>query len=156
MRPAKADTITPNLATIVGGVLGDMAFLVEDDHQEKPVRAQAWLECSVTFSGPAVGTLRCWCTHGFATQLAANLLGSEADDEEVCGGAIDALREFMNVVCGQLVTAWYGTGQVFNLSIPAVKECGHQPRFDSGRGDTVCRLSVSGQPFYCMFRPCGG
>ena len=45
-------------------------------------------------------------------------------------GVYDALREFMNVVCGQFITACHGTDRVFNLSIPTAVECAESPQFN--------------------------
>ena len=139
----------PDLATIVSDVLGDLAFLVGDQERSLPPPGAVWMECRIAYSGPCSGTLRCWCTRDFAVQLAANLLGVEPDDPAVQGGLEDALGEFMNVVCGQLVTAWHGEDAVFNLSIPTAVVCREPPRFDPDPAEGVCALSVGGAPFYC-------
>ncbi len=140
-----------DLATIVADVLGDMAFLVSDDEPAEVPPGSVWLECTITYRGPMSGTLRCWCTRDFAHQLAANLLGLDPDDDEAVAGTTDALCEFMNVTCGQLVTALHGTEPVFDLSIPTVTECSEAPRFDENDHDVACELSVSGEPFYCVY-----
>jgi hypothetical protein len=155
MEPSKtsAAKASPDLATIVGDVLGDLAFLVSDDERPALPLGVVWLECRISYSGPVSGTLRCWCTQGFASQLAANLLGTRPDDDAVHDGVGDALGEFMNVVCGQLVTAWHGLHAVFGLSIPMVSECRETPCFDLEQRDGACALSISGEPFYCRYEP---
>jgi len=145
-------TATPDLAEIVGDVLGDLAFLVGDDEHPEPPPDAVWMECGVSYRGPFGGTLRCWCTRDFAVQLAANLLGLGVDDDNVVDGIGDALGEFMNVVCGQFVTAAHGTDPVFNLSIPTAAECAETPRFEFDDYDLSCALAVSGEPFYCAYR----
>lgn len=151
MEPSKtsAAKAPPDLATIVGDVLGDLAFLVSDDERPALPAGAVWLECRISYSGPFSGTLRCWCTQSFASQLAANLLGTRPDSDAVREGVGDALGEFMNIVCGQLVTAWHGTDPVFDLSIPTVNECRETPRLDLEQRDGACALSISGEPFYC-------
>jgi hypothetical protein len=154
MKPSEPGPIAtmPDLATIVSDVLGDLAFLIgEDQPAELPAEAQ-WLECGVSYSGPVGGRLRACCRPALAQQLAASLLGVEPDDDdmlrEVAG---DALGEFMNVVCGQFLTACYGTGPVFNLSIPTVRESTQMPAMDfTGRG-AACRLLVGGEPLCCLW-----
>jgi hypothetical protein len=108
-RPSLESASRPALPELVTEVLGNLAFMVTDDHDARPPSEIAWLACEVNYYGPHAGALRCWCTRPFATALAANLLGIEADQEDARAAAEDALREFMNVLCGQLVTAWYGT-----------------------------------------------
>lgn len=154
-RPSRT-TAGPELAEIVGNVLGDLAFLVGDDERPQPPVAAEWMECEISYSGPLGGTLRCWCTRDFAVQLAANLLGVSAADESVAKGVGDALGEFLNVVCGQFITARHGTDPVFNLSIPRAIECGAAPSFEFDRYELFCELAVSGAPFYCAYRQEGG
>ena len=155
MEPSKNDptTATPDLTTIVGDVLADLAFLVSDDEQPEPVPGAVWMECRISYSGPPGGTLRCWCTWDFAVQLAANLLGLGPDNEAVLSGVDDAICEFMNVVCGQFITACHGTDRVFNLSIPTAVECAETPQFNFDDDEVACGLSVSGEPFYCAYTP---
>ncbi len=155
MESSKTDPTmtTPELTTIIGDVLGDLAFLISDDERPQPVPGAVWMECRISYSGPVSGTLRCWCTRDFAVQLAANLLGLSPDDEEVLSGVGDALREFMNIVCGQFVTACHGMDSVFNLSLPTAAECAETPQFDFDDNDVTCELSVSGEPFYCTYKP---
>lgn len=137
------------LSEIVTMVLGNMAFLVEDDCAARPDPKAVWLECAVSYSGPVSGSVTCCCTTRFAQQLTANLLGQAEDDPSAAAWSEDALREFMNVVCGQLVTAWHGSEAVFNLSIPTVTQRkAALPAVASSPG--VCQLSVQGQPLICL------
>ena len=141
-----------DLTGVVSAVLGDLAFMVSDDEPAELPLGAVWLQCEISYGGPAGGTLCCWCTRDFAIQLAANLLGTEPDEGDAQVGAEDAVREFMNVLCGQVVTAWYGTEEIFNLSIPTVRECIDIPTPPAGDPGTCCRLSISGEPFHCTWQ----
>jgi CheY-specific phosphatase CheX len=149
-RPSLESASRPALPELVTEVLGNLAFMVTDDHDARPPSEIAWLACEVNYYGPHAGALRCWCTRPFATALAANLLGIEADEEDARAAAEDALREFMNVLCGQLVTAWYGTTATYNLTIPIVQECLELPAFVQKRHADIHRLSVNQEPFFCL------
>lgn len=138
-----------DLATLVTDVLGDLAFMVTDDQPPEMPPGTVWMQAEVRYYGQAAGTLRCWCTRSFATQLAANLLGIEPGEGQALAAAEDALREYMNVLCGQLVTAWHGTASVFNLSIPSVCECEQAPQASDPSADASCRLSIDGEPLFC-------
>lgn len=139
----------PALSAVVNEVLGNMAFLIAD---EEPLEAAApvdWLQFEINYYGPAAGTLRCWCTLNLAQQLAANLLGTEPQAGEARAAAEDACREFINVLCGQLVTAWYGRQAVFSLTIPKVcRGAGAQP--PENLGPECCRVHITGEPLYCQ------
>jgi CheY-specific phosphatase CheX len=151
MEPTKQPptTDTPDLTTVVTDVLGDLAFMVTDDQQPEPVSHSGWLEAGVDYYGPASGTLRCWCTRAFARQLAATLLGIEPEEGEALAAAEDAVREFMNVLCGQVVTTWHGTESVFNLSIPSVCERLEPPPIEDTAPGARCHVSIGGEPLLC-------
>ena len=150
MAPTNVKTATnEDLAMLVGEVLGNLAFMVSDDEPAELLPGAVWLQCEVGYQGPVGGTLRCWCTRDFAIQLAANLLGIEPDEGDAQASAEDACREFMNVLCGHLVTAWHGNEAIFNLSIPIVKECLETPQPPGNESITCCQISISGEPFYC-------
>ncbi|RMF85828.1 MAG: hypothetical protein D6744_00745 [Planctomycetota bacterium] len=128
---------------MVCDVLGEMAFMVSDDEPADPPADASWLEAEIRYLGPVEAILRCRCTGAFARELTANLLCLDA---ESCSEdeANDGLREFMNVLCGQLVTAWHGREAVFNLSIPDVHAAAAPEDGDS----PTCRLCVSGTPLF--------
>jgi len=141
----------PKLANVVSEILGDLAFLVTDDAPADLPAGTVWFQAEVRYLGPVVGTLRCWCTRGLGTRLAANLLGIEPETGEAQVSAEDAVREFMNVLCGQLVTRWHGTDSVFTLSIPIVHECIEPPHGDQLQADACCQLSIEGEPLFCTY-----
>ncbi len=145
-------TDAPELVSIVLDVLGDLAFMVTDDGEAGFSRGTVLLETEVTYYGQASGSLQCWCTREFAAKLAANLLGIEPEEGEAQVAGEDAVREFMNVLCGQLVTIWHGTEAVFNLSIPTIQECCEVPGDAGVDPKHQCRLSIEGEPLVCLYR----
>lgn len=138
-----------DISRVLSEVLGDLAFMVAENDDVELMPGTVWLEGEITYEGPARGTLRMWCTRDFATRLAANLLGMEPDDGSAQIGGEDAVREFMNVLCGQVITAWYGHEAVFDLSIPTVSECVQIPESATGDGCQHCEVSIEGEPLLC-------
>ncbi|MCH8804704.1 MAG: chemotaxis protein CheX [Planctomycetes bacterium] len=154
MEPTKTTTRTDGreLAAVVSKILGDLAFMVGDGESHGKIPADAiWLQGEISYRGPLAGTLRCFCTRDFAVQLTANLLGLDPDEEDARDGADDAMREFMNVLCGHLITVWHGTEAVFNITLPKVVECREPPNPESWASTCHCRLWVAGEPFFCSF-----
>jgi hypothetical protein len=142
----------PELTQVVLEVLGDLAFMISDDEPAPAPAGTEWMRGEVGYHGAANGTLQCWCTRRLAIQLAANLLGIEAEEDPAHTAAEDALREFMNVLCGQLVTSWFGRAAVFNLSIPTVHAGEPTPADVAAAAQDSCRLSVDGEPLVCLSR----
>lgn len=145
-----ATTRTPELTNVVLEVLGDLAFMVTDDRPAESPAGADWMQGEISYHGDARGTVRCWCTRGLAVRLAANLLGIEAEEGQAHLAAEDALREFMNVLCGQLVTAWHGRAGVFNLSIPRVSVGDGPPAQLGGAARDTCQVSVEGERLVCI------
>ncbi len=143
----------PDLVHVVLQILGDLAFMLTDDQPAQESQAPAWLAGEISYHGAHSGTLYCWCTREFATRLAANLLGIEADQGAAQDEAADAVREFLNVLCGQLVTEWHGRQTVLDLSIPTVGSCPAPPDLAGSEPRYACRLSVEGQPLLCTYVP---
>jgi hypothetical protein len=135
---------TPTLTTVLSDVLADLAFMFCDGGEYSEQPGESWLETSISYSGRVSGELHLTCTRAFAEQLAQNLLGIESGEEISQQVSTDAVQEFMNVICGQFVTAAHGTEDVFNLSIPIVSELDGQP-FVEDSGDDSAQLSVDGQ-----------
>lgn len=87
------------------------------------------------------GTLRFRCSSDFSILLAANLLGIDPQDEDAEAKAKDAVKEFMNIICGQLVTAIHGSNEVFDLTIPQIRELPEAPNLgasDDSESSTLC------------------
>ncbi len=152
MQPA---TARPELGRLVFNVLSDLAFMVADEEPADWPIDEPRLEGEISYQGPAGGTLRCWCTRTFALRLAANLLGLEPEDEKAQTAAEDAVRELLNVLCGQLVTAFHGTEAVFNMSIPRV-QAGYQMPPGALTGPDFCQFVVEGEPIVCWYQPASG
>ena len=136
----------PELSDVIAEVLGNLAFVVVEADEAVSDPAEEWLEGEISYDGPLHGTVRCWCPRGLAARLAANLLGIEPEALPARGAAEDALREFLNVLCGQLVTIWHGTLGVFTLTIPQVRVCPQRPAWPA----EACQLTCEGAPLVCV------
>ncbi len=154
MKPAATQERKEALSTLISDVLGELAFMVLDDDDPVIDPDGDWIECSVSYHGPVSGSLTCWCTREFANSLCMNLLGCDpSEDEGVDVG--DAIREFMNIICGQVITSWHGTKAVFNLSIPNVRD-GSPPSKDPADQLYTHSCSVSGEALLFLYSPQDG
>lgn len=133
---------TRTLTAIFSEVLANLAFMFTDDEQTDLSPGDVWLETTIGYEGPATGTLRFRCTRGFSVLLAANLLGIDPDDATAARQCEDAVREFMNIVCGQFVTAMHGSQDVYNLTIPRTVELSETPDLTDDGGLTRSSVSV--------------
>lgn len=139
------DQKTAALTTIFSEVLADLAFMFTDEELADPPAGDVWLETTISYGGPVAGTLRLRCTRDFSAQLAANLLGADPGDPDSELSASDAVKEFMNIVCGQFITAVHGTEEVFNLTIPEIVELPQAPELTVCEGVETSVVSVDGK-----------
>ncbi|RKY58638.1 MAG: hypothetical protein DRP96_08185 [Candidatus Neomarinimicrobiota bacterium] len=126
---------------VVKDVLERFAFMFVDepDGSEKADWSDDILHAVISFNGEFRGRLSITAPVSFCTEVTANVLG--IDPEENAGEmACDALRELINIICGELVVALYGNKPIFNLSIPTLD------RIDSDR----CR-TLSADPNHLQF-----
>ena len=120
---------TTSLTAVVSEVLQNLAFMFPDYDDAEVSPKDVWLETEIGYAGPARGTLRFHCNRDFTMLLAANLLGIDPEAVDSPAKANDATKEFVNIVCGQLITALHGTEEVFDLSIPRIRELAETPDF---------------------------
>ena len=139
------DQKTATLATIFSEVLANLAFMFTDEDLADPPAGEIWLEITIGYRGPVAGTLRLRCPRDFSTRLAANLLGMDPDDPDTEQSANDAVKEFMNIICGQFVTAAHGTEAVFSLTIPDIVELPETPDLTASESVETCVASVDDQ-----------
>ena len=71
------------------------------------------------FRGPSTGTLTLRVASTLLPMLAENMLGESEGDDALEKGQ-DALRELLNMICGNVLTAWQGEELVFDLSPPEI------------------------------------
>jgi chemotaxis protein CheY-P-specific phosphatase CheC len=136
----KAATLT----TVFSEVLANLAFMFTDEEAADPTAGELWFETTISYKGANTGTLRFWCSSSFSSLLAANLLGLDPEDDGAEEAARDATREFMNVLCGQYVTAAHGTELIFDLTIPEVRELPEAPDMTTQDDESTSTLCVDG------------
>lgn len=133
------------LTAIFSDVLANLAFMFTEDDLAESAPGEIWIETEIRYEGPECGTLLFRCARDFCVLLAANLLGVDAENDAAATQSEDAVKEFMNIICGQFVTATFGSDDVYNLSIPVTRELPQSPDLELGHGEPfVSTLSVDG------------
>ncbi len=146
-------TATPKLRKTFSNVLSDMAFMFISDPDETSPAPNYTLETRISYRGPHTGTIHLRCDGRFAAALAGNLLGLDAMDNEADQQRLDALKELMNVVCGNLVTALYGTDGLYDLTIPEVVPLLLDAPLESPKADEIHTLVVDDHVIELAHRP---
>lgn len=75
---------------------------------------------NVTFVGVFSGTLIAIVSREILPGLAGNMLGVESEDAVSLDQQQDALKELLNVICGNLLPALAGDREIFHISVPGI------------------------------------
>jgi hypothetical protein len=66
-------------------------------------------------------------------ELAANMLGMDMDEDVSIEEQQDALRELLNVICGNLLPQLGGTQEIFSIEVPEIIDKEAIAKFTEGR-----------------------
>lgn len=110
------------ISRIVYDVFEKLAFMFGEvaDRDELPEPAALNMRASMTFAGDMTGSISLIVPENVCPEIAANVLGKDPDDDIVVAQSADALKEVLNVLCGNILTAVAGEAPVFDLSVPEV------------------------------------
>jgi len=109
----------PLLDRVATATFESMAFLLRLPEEEAPPEARPRVVAGVEFAGPFRGELLASVSWSMLPALSANMLGmmEEMPAEEQ---QYDALKELVNVVCGNLLPELAGHEAVFDVQAPAI------------------------------------
>lgn len=81
---------------------------------------QSLIHAHITFEGPSSGELGLLMDPDFAADLASRILGVDESKDLLQDMVLDAVKELLNVVCGQFLTQRFGYEPAFSLGVPRV------------------------------------
>ena len=116
------------LAREAADTLEKLAFLFaypEEDRER--FEAPDAVAVRVDFNGPFNGSLLMVVSSGILQELATNMLGIDEDDLVEESQKLDALKETLNVICGNLLPAIAGRQAVFNIAAPQMEAPAEEP-----------------------------
>jgi len=115
-----SDEMREKAVGVISRILSESAFVFCDplDEENRPdIGAWEAEGVSLDFGGNAHGTVWMYAGKGFLRSTAANMLGIDESCYTPEKG-VDALKEILNIIVGNLLTTVYGTEPIFDLSIP--------------------------------------
>ena len=111
-----------NLAHALESVIKTMASLPVEtvDPRDLPEMEAPLLHAHIGFAGKESGEIGLLFDPDLATLLAARILGLEDKGQLLDDMIEDAIKELLNVACGQFLTTSFGETPVFSLTVPHV------------------------------------
>ena len=136
------------LMDVFGNAAESFAYMFAEPYEdaEAPPAPESALKVSMSFNGALAGEIVLLVPESLCPAIAANALGLEPEDVEAASGARDALKELLNVTCGQLLTALAGEEPVFDLTVPegSILEEGEWVKYCVAPGSVL--LSLEDEP----------
>jgi hypothetical protein len=145
------ETTSAAAAQAMQDVLERQAFLFADPAEGGEKADGPLLAASLRFAGARAGSLALAAPVALAREIAAGILGCDADDPMAGERTGDACKEILNIACGQALTALFGTDPVFDLGVPEARLLSEQEAADWTAAPEVRALSVEGAPLYVRF-----
>ncbi len=105
-------------------VIEKMAFMFGESvpEDELPPAGSEFVRTEMTFSGATEGSIVMAVPAQMCAEVAANVLGVDIDSDLAESRSCDALKELLNVTCGNILTALAGEEPVFDLHPPTLSE----------------------------------
>lgn len=96
----------------------------------------------ISFSGDAEGEVSIILPLEMCRELSSNILGEDISEADERDKSIDAVKEILNIITGQLLTKLFGFKALFNLSAPQVMELNREEFFSAIEAkDYTCHLA---------------
>lgn len=147
------------LIEVTADTLEKLAFIFTFPAEAAPVIDEQNQEAvRVDFSGPFAGGMELSLPASALGELAVNMLGAEEGEELSAEQQRDALKELINVVCGNLLPVLAGHAEEFNLRTPYLVS-GESPAWNDPaavgyltleNGACRVRMRLDGSPEQCL------
>ena len=109
------------LYQVTEDVLGKLAFMFTFPEDERElIESNSVLTASVSFEGLYKGTLVMIISDHVLPELTGNMLGIEEDETTTSEQQHDALKELINVICGNLLPEIAGKEAIFKVGMPRI------------------------------------
>lgn len=129
-------------------IFTEWAMMIVDDEDEQAddlpddEMYKAWLH----FDGDFQGCYSICCGGEFASELAGNLIG-EFDSDPSISDQLDALKELINIISGNLLTTCFTEDWVFALTAPEATRISKE-EFEDITTNSKTFFSVEGMPVF--------
>ena len=113
------DRLNHILSRVAEETLGELAFIFSfSDEETEPVPLNDAVAASISFTGPFSGFLVIVVPNRVLPGLTENMLGLDDEEKATLDQQYDALKETLNVICGNTLPAISGKQVLFDMGAP--------------------------------------
>ena len=115
------DKINNVISKVVTETIEKLVFMFASPYDpENSTEGDPGIGVSVSFTGPFSGTLGMKVSEEVLSEIAVNMLGVDDEDEITPEDQSDALKETINIICGNILPVIGGKQAVFNIGTPMI------------------------------------
>lgn len=139
-----SEQLVEALGRVAERTFEELAFLFSVPGEQEEMSADPdSTAASIRFSGASRGRLILLLSNRVLPELARNMLGMKDDEPLQIDQQEDALRELLNIICGNLLPEAAGPKAVFDLQVPALlDEAGLAEAREAGPASATVCLSL--------------
>lgn len=126
------------LTTVTIKTLKHLAFIFLSPEEENRGSMSESMAVCISFSGPISGRLVLKMSPVVGLELTANMLGID-EDIVTSEQQYDAMKETINVICGNILPAIAGNQTIFHIDVPDI--VGNENEIEE-KSEAVAKLSV--------------
>ena len=128
-----SDKIDNVISKVVTETIEKLVFMFASPYDPKnSTEEDPDIGVSVSFTGPFSGTLGMKVSGEVLSEIAVNMLGVDDEDEITIEDKNDALKETINIICGNILPAIAGKRAVFNIGVPEIIQEGEDIKGNDG------------------------
>lgn len=127
-------------------VAQEFAFMFADDLSELPEAPPPYIKAEMSFSGPYTGKTIIVAPKDLCKTMMNNILGIDEEETDIEVEPKDALCEFLNIFCGNFLTALAGPEPVFELLPPIADEISTEECEKIKRDTNFIEMSLDDYP----------
>ena len=115
------EKIDNKILKVTAETLEKLVFMFASPYDpEKSTEGDPDIGVRVSFTGPFSGTLGMKVSGEVLSEIAVNMLGVDDEDETTPEDQSDALKETINIICGNILPVIGGKQAVFNIGAPMI------------------------------------
>jgi len=149
MKEKNRKKINNILFAVAEDVISKLAFMfvLQDDESDIPDNGLE-IFTVVSFKGPFSGKLIMSVSERILPEIAANMLGVE-EDETVIEEQYDAVKELINVICGNLLPEIAGKKAIFKVGTPEIISDVYKAEEELKKIEPLARIKLAFDGGWC-------
>jgi len=143
------------LQSAATSVLEDVACVLVRPLDRRPPTLETWPAAGarLRFRGAVRGYMELWAPRDAVRALAKAVLGDDDGQPATADATLDAMREMLHVLCGDVLAMLAGPERAFSLGVP--RGCARPVPFTKGENGIETWLEAEGHPVLMRLRVAG-